>query len=128
MNTVYKECEHDNLTEDIQRKKQWLQMSSPAHQELCKIVLNDVLVKDLEKVCDQISTTLLEVFHSVKIRYLPKSIFYGYEKMIAGTQLAALDHNNNVGRDQVSIRKNGGILRPFMFLISQLHNFSVKLF
>lgn len=101
MNTIYKECEHEKLSEEAKRKKQWLVMGSSAHDQLRKIIAQDGFVKDLEKVCDQISTTLLEVFHSVKIRYLPKSIFYGYEKMIAGTQLAALDHNNNVGRDQV---------------------------
>jgi len=63
-------------------------------------VKEKMLMKDLEKVSDQICTTLLEVFHAV-ILYLPKSIFYGYEKMIAGTQLVALDHNHNVDREQV---------------------------
>ena len=76
-------------------------MGSGPHQVLCKIVQEKMLVKDLEKLSVEICTTLLEVFHSLKIRYLPKSIFYGYEKMVAGTQLAALDHNHNVDRGQV---------------------------
>ena len=61
-----------------------------------------MLVKDLEQMTEQVQTTMLEVFHGVKIRYLPKSIFYQMEKMIAGTQLAVMDHNNNVNREQVN--------------------------
>ena len=82
-------------------RKEWLTMGSEAHQKLVKIVTQSVLVADLEKLTEQVLTTVLEVFHSVKIRYLPKSIFFRMEKMIAGTQLAILDHNNNVNRDQV---------------------------
>ena len=44
---------------------------------------------------------MLEVFHALKITYLPKKTFFGIEKMIAGTQIAALDHNHNVNREQV---------------------------
>jgi len=76
----YKECGHEILDLDKQRTNAWLQMGSPAHEQLSKIVKEKMLMKDLEKLSDQICTTLLEVFHAVKIRYLPKSIFYGYEK------------------------------------------------
>ena len=38
---------------------------------------------------------------ALKIAYLPKKTFFGIEKMIAGTQIAALDHNHNVNREQV---------------------------
>ena len=77
-------------------------MGSVAHEKLIKVVTQKVLVADLEKLTEQACTTMLEVFHSVKIRYLPKSIFFKFEKMIAGTQLAALDHNHSVNRKQVS--------------------------
>ena len=50
---------------------------------------------------EQVNTTMLEVFHVLKIAYLPKKIFSGIEKMIAGTQIAALDHNHNVNREHV---------------------------
>ena len=35
---------------------------------------------------------------ALKIAYLPKKTFFGIEKMIADTQIAALDHNHNVNR------------------------------
>ena len=50
---------------------------------------------------ENVYTTYLEVYHSVRVRYLPKSSFFEAEKMLAGSQLAALDHNNSVGREQV---------------------------
>ena len=53
----------------------------------------------------QVSTTMLEVFHAIKIGYLPKRTCFSIDKMIAGTQIATLDHNHNVARDPVSITK-----------------------
>ena len=44
---------------------------------------------------------MLEVFHAMKITYLPKKTFFGIEEMIASAQIAALDHYNNVNREQV---------------------------
>ena len=44
---------------------------------------------------------MLEVFHAMKIAYLPKKTFFGIEEMIASAQIAALDHYNNVNREQV---------------------------
>ena len=100
-NKYYKSCAHAKLTAEEKSKKEWLVMGSAAHEKLIKIVTPTLLVNDIKKMTEQVHTTLLEVFHGVKIRYLPKSIFYKMEKMIAGTQLAALDHNNNINRPQV---------------------------
>ena len=52
---------------------------------------------------EQVNTTMLEVFHAVKIGYLPKKTCFSIDKMIPATQIAALDHNHNVNREQVSI-------------------------
>jgi len=98
---IYKRCSHSPYSTDETRRKAWLKMGSPLHDVLKKVVLEKQLVKDFSKMNLQIYTTYLEVFHAVKIRYLPKSIYFNIEKMIAGTQLAALDHNHNVGREQV---------------------------
>ena len=100
-NSFYKKCDHEKLTAQQKKLKEWLVMGSEAHEKLIKIVTQPILVKDLEQMTEQVHTTLLEVFHSIKIRYLPKSTFFRMEKMIAGTQLAVLDHNNNVKREQV---------------------------
>ena len=77
-------------------------MGSAAHEKLFKIISEKTLVADLEHITEQVNTTLLEVFHVKKISYLPKSTFFQMEKMVAGTRIAALDHNNNIYRSQVS--------------------------
>jgi len=48
-NEFYKECGHEILDPDKQRTKAWLQMGSPAHEQLSKIVKEKMLMKDLEK-------------------------------------------------------------------------------
>ena len=50
-----------------------------------------------------VNTTMLEVFHVVKIDYLPKKTCFSIDKIIAGTRITALDYNHNVNRQQVSI-------------------------
>ena len=77
-------------------------MRSPSHEKLRKIVKEKQLLNDLSQITKQ----MLGVFHASKIRYLPKSVFYGMEKTLAGTQLAALDHNNNINRQQVFSKLN----------------------
>lgn len=111
-NKIYKKCEHPELTEDENNRKQWLVMGSEAHSKLVKVVTQPSLVKDMEKLTEQLHTTLLEVFHSLKIRYLPKSIFFKMEKMLAGTQLAILDHNHNVDREQKCKVDEEGVETP----------------
>ena len=102
-NVYYKKCNHPDPTNDDKQHKEWFVMGSEAHKKLVDIIMQPALVKDMEKLAIHVNTTYLEVFHALKIRYLPKSIFYSMEKMIAGTQLAVLDHNHNVNREVVRI-------------------------
>ena len=77
-------------------------MGSAAHEKLVKSISKKTLVADLEHMTKQVNTTLLEVFHANKTSYLPKSTFFRMEKMVTGIQIAALGHNNNINRFQVS--------------------------
>ena len=58
-----------------------------------------MLHRDMERINENIYATCLEVFHSLKISYVPKKIFYEQDKMVAGTEMSALDFNNNVLTD-----------------------------
>ena len=82
---------------------EWLDMGSEAHEKIIRVLSEKSLLGDLEQMTEQVNTTMLEVFHAVKIGYLPKKTCFSIDKMIAGTQIAALDHNHNVNREQVSI-------------------------
>lgn len=100
---MYKKCSHSPIPRSEQKKKKWLKASSPAHQALSKIVKDKRITTDL-KLCSQgVTTTMLEVYHSLYLKYLPKIQHFSFETMVAGTQLAALDHNRNVERNQVCI-------------------------
>ena len=103
----YKTCAHEEFSENEQRNKECLIMGSPSHEKLREIVTEKQLLNDLSQITKQTHTTLFEVFHASKIRYLPKSVFYGMEKTLAGTQLTALDHNNNINRQEVFSNLNG---------------------
>ena len=101
-NTYNEKCDHPPLSTEQSQRKQWLEMGSAAHEKLAKIISEKSLVVDLEHMTEQVNATLLEIFHAKKVSYLPKSTFFRMEKMVAGTQIAALDHNNNINRSQVS--------------------------
>ena len=90
----YKCCGHEALSEDDTRRKEWLEMGSENHEKLQKILCEKSLLADQENITEQVNTTILEVFHALKITYLPKKTFFGIEKMITDTQIAALDHNH----------------------------------
>ena len=76
-------------------------MGSESHEKLWRILCEKTLLADLENMTEQVNTTMLEDFHALKIPYLPRKTFFDIEKMIAGTKIAALDHNHNVNREQV---------------------------
>ena len=78
-------------------------MGSEAHEKIIRVLSKKSLLGDLEQMTKQVNTTMLEVFHATKIGYLPKKTCFNIDKMIAGTQIAVLDHNHNVNREQVSI-------------------------
>ena len=100
-NIYYKRCEHEALSEGDARRRQWLEMGSESHEKLRKILCEKTFLVDLENMTEQVNTAMLQVFHALKIAYLPKKTFFGIEKMIAATQIAALDHNHIVNREQV---------------------------
>ena len=101
-NKFYTKCDHEPYSREGSDERQWLHMGHPAHNILKKVIEVPQLVKDLAKMNENVFTTYLEVFHSLKIKYLPKSTFFEQEKMIAGAYLAAMDHNNNISRGHVS--------------------------
>ena len=45
------------------------------------------------------------MYHSMMLKYLPKRQQFSYNGMIARTQLAAIDNNENAGRGQAVISK-----------------------
>ena len=109
----YHECPHPPIPRNVARTKRWLRPGSPAHEALKEVVFNKFLLKDILKLTLSCHTGSLEVYHSVQTKYLPKRQHFWYKGMVARTQLAALDHNANTGRDHATSSKgpNKGGLR-----------------
>ena len=63
-------------------------MGQEAHEKIIRVLSEKSLLRDLEQRTEQVNTTMLEVFHAVKIGYLPKKACFSIDKMITGTQIA----------------------------------------
>ncbi|XP_057298998.1 uncharacterized protein LOC130629703 [Hydractinia symbiolongicarpus] len=83
-------------------QKKWLTEESPAYIALEKIVNEKQLLNDLKHVADFKHTGQLEVYNSLLNKYCPKRLAFSYAGMVARTQLAVLDHNSGVERQQAT--------------------------
>ena len=101
-NRYFHKCEHSRLSSEQARKKKWLKPGSAAHTALVNIVKDKLLLKDIVHLTQFVHTTALEIYHSLYLKYLPKMTHFTHDVMTAGSMLAALDHNFNVNRPQVS--------------------------
>lgn len=101
-NKHFHKCDHQPLSQEQQRKKKWLKPGSAAHTALVNIVKDKLLLKDILHLTQFVHTTALEVYHSMYLKYLPKLQHFTHDVMKVGTMLAALDHNFNANRPQVS--------------------------
>ena len=102
---LYHECAHPPIPRNVARTKRWLRPGSPAHEALKEVVFDKNLLKDIQQLTLSCHTGTLEVYHSVQTKYLPKRQHFSYKGMVARTQLAALDHNANTGREQATSSK-----------------------
>ena len=64
------------------------------------------LRNDIKKLNLFCHTGELENYHGFLLKYAPKHIQFSYEGMVARLELAALDHNANVGRQQATVIVN----------------------
>ncbi|XP_063049438.1 uncharacterized protein LOC134445044 isoform X2 [Engraulis encrasicolus] len=95
-------CPHPPLSSDEQKMKRWLREDSDAFKGLQTIVEEKRLLKDLDHMTHFKHTGSLEVYHSMMLKYMPKRLHFDYNTMVARTQLAILDNNYNVGREQAT--------------------------
>ena len=77
-------------------------MTLPTARALKQIVTKPKLVTDIAKLSDFCHTGQLEVFHSLLTKYCPKRQHFSYMGMNVRMQLAILDHNYNIERQQAT--------------------------
>ncbi|RMX47325.1 hypothetical protein pdam_00021015, partial [Pocillopora damicornis] len=78
---------------------------SSAHNALKEVVFDKNQLKDIQQLTLCCHTGNLEVYHSLQTKYAPKRQHFSYSGMVARTQLAALDHNANTGRQQATVSR-----------------------
>nr|XP_033487569.1 vomeronasal type-2 receptor 1-like [Epinephelus lanceolatus] len=97
-----KTCQHADLSPEQQRRKRWIKKDSPAFKILSSIALDKGLMKDLTHMALFKHTGKLEVFHASLLKYTEKRLHFHYSSMRARTQLAIMDHIENVQREQAT--------------------------
>ena len=99
-NELFHSCAHDEdlLGQDID----WLPEDGPDIDALHKVVFDRKLPDG--KLSEFFHTGSLEVYHSSQLRWVLKRVSFLYLGMRARTQVAALHHNSNVGREQATTR------------------------
>ena len=98
-------CEHAPLDRRARRKKIWIEVDSDLHAALKKVVTRKRFLQDIRMLSKFLHTGALEVDHAMMLKYVPKRQHFAYPQMTARLELAALDHNANVGREQAKIKK-----------------------
>ena len=91
--TFYKQCDHPKLKKRDVMEKQWLEEGSPSYIALEQVVKEKSLLSDLSYLTDFEHTGQLEVYHSLYNKFCPKRLHFGWDGMVARSQLAILDHN-----------------------------------
>lgn len=92
-------CEHTELEYD-NRDKPWIIRGSTAYESLQSIVTDKKLLSDLRKTNLFVHTSYLESFHNVILKYAPKRTYFPPRFMSMRVQLAIIDHNLGIGREQ----------------------------
>lgn len=102
----FHQCAHPPIPRETERRKEWLKVGSPAHDALKEVVWNKLLLKDIAMLAEFIHTGIIEMYHGLMAKkYCQKVQHYSYDGMRARTQLAILDHNHNVGREQAQTKE-----------------------
>ena len=96
---------HPAMSEEEECDIMWLEEGLSQHWALLSIVNDTKVLGDLQRLNHFCHTGSLENFHSVLLKWCPKRIHYFFEGMRARTQLAAVYHNCNVGRQQAKTEK-----------------------
>ena len=102
---VDRKCGHPAMSRRERKSINWLKAGSPAHVALEEVVTNTKLLNDVGKLTEFHHTGELEQYHSLLLKYAPKKEHFSYNGMVARTQLAIMDHNHNVNREQAVLKK-----------------------
>jgi hypothetical protein len=97
-NKHFQKCDHPPISDSESREKMWISPGSADYRYLKDVIEDKRWLKDLTHINKYCHTGLLECYHNVWLKYLPKRSHFSYDGMVARGILAVLDHNANVKR------------------------------
>ena len=103
----YPKCNHKQYSKEQSLKKKWMDKKSVADDCIEKIILDPKILKDMVHLVEPYHTGSREVFHFLINAYATNSQELDFNTMNTRVGIAVLDHNNNVGRKQDVIEKEG---------------------
>ena len=102
----FHKCVHPRITKSKARKKLWLTPTSDAFKALQSTVLDKHVLGDLKYLTKFSHTGILEIFHALYNKWIPKSQHFSHLGMVARSQLAVMDFNS--GSDLPQAKTKGG--------------------
>ena len=76
--SVFNNCVHPTLPPEEHRSKKWLRSGSLVHTTLKNIMYNKTLLCNIKMLTVFHHTGVLEVFHSLILKYCPKRQHFSY--------------------------------------------------
>ena len=89
----FKKCEHLRLAKKEVKAKEWLTVDSDAFKALQNIVTDKNILNDLKYLTRFSHTGILEIYHALYSKWVPKSQHFLYLGMVTRSQLAIMDFN-----------------------------------
>jgi len=100
------QCEHDEI---IDNDKPLIISGSPPHVAIRKIIWDDKFLKTIVHLLNFRSTSVIENFNNLILKYASKRIPYRFSAYEARNQVAALDYSHNKDREY-KVDKNGAFI------------------
>lgn len=101
----FKKCNHRRLTKKEVKAKEWLSADSEAFKALQNIVTDENTLKDLKYLTKFSHTGILEIYHALYNKWVPKSQHFCYLGMVTRSQLAIMDFNKGSELKQATTKK-----------------------
>uniref|UniRef100_A0A6I8PVW7 Uncharacterized protein n=2 Tax=Xenopus tropicalis TaxID=8364 RepID=A0A6I8PVW7_XENTR len=103
---LYHKCEHEDLTDVVEKRHLWIKKDSFAHRKLAEIMHSRSVTKDIPHLSQYCQNGEINFYHSNTLKYRPKQNRFFMGGMTARTQLAAIDHNQNIQRQRIHMVKD----------------------
>ncbi|KAG0434766.1 hypothetical protein HPB47_018899 [Ixodes persulcatus] len=101
---LYPVCTHGPIEERWWLLESKKDLWTEPYLALEKIAMSKQLLKDIPRVSGDGQTYRLESFHSMLLRFTPKSSHFSFEGMVARTAAAVLHYNENSNRAQATTK------------------------